>query len=679
MKIEESYTGFKVFFKDKEILNHTKNEPCLFAGKGRAIYDMHKGNFEIKDDLIEKVGLKDFKITDGKKQIKIQFSFNGLCIFEMMLEEVENRVIINFVKIPENVNRIWFRINAKEEEHVYGCGEQFSYFDLRGKSFPLWVSELGIGRNKNTYTTFMADKYDKAGGDYYTTYYPQPTFVSSEKYFCHVNDSCYMNFDFSNRDFHELEIWGIPEKITIGVANNYLEVLENLTALLGRQPEMPDWIYRGVILGVQGGTQIAINKYRNAIKKGVKVNAIWAQDWVGQKNTTFGKRLHWNWVCDSRRYPELDIEIKKLNKNGDRFLGYINPYLLKECSLFKEASRKGFMVKNQEGHDYLVDVGEFDVGIVDLTHPKAFNWYKEIIKKNMIEFGFSGWMADFGEYLPTDAVLYNKMNAEKAHNLWPILWAKLNRATIEETGKLGEILYFMRSGYSGAGRYNTMTFSGDQNVDWSLDDGLASIIPAALSLGMSGMGLHHSDIGGYTTIYDMKRSKELMMRWIEMAAFTPMMRTHEGNRPEDNWQFDSDDETLLFLAKMSIIFTKLAPYIKAAVKENSNKGIPVMRPLFIHYENDKKTYDLKYEYLLGRDLLVAPVYESGKDRWKVYLPEDNWVHLWDDTKYNGGEIEVEAPIGKMPVFYRESSKYVDLFKEIAKYSMLSKENNEVYN
>jgi len=667
MKVEKSNNGFKVFVKDKEILNHTKNKPCLFAGKGCATYDMHKGNFEIKDYLLEKVGLKDFKIENRKKQIKIQFSFNDLYVFEIMLKEVENRVIINFVKSPKGVNRIWFRINAKEEEHVYGCGEQFSYFDLRGKSFPLWVSEQGVGRNKNTYTTFMADKYDKAGGDYYTTYYPQPTFVSSEKYFCHVSDSCYMNFDFSHQNYHELEIWSVPDKIIIGVGKTYLEVLENLTALLGRQPEMPDWIYQGVILGVQGGTQIALNQYRKALEKGVKVNALWAQDWVGKIITSFGQRVVRNWVWDSLMYPGLDVEIKKLNKEGVKFLGYINPQLLKGSLLFKEASRKGCIIKNREGSDYLIDAGEFDVGIVDLTNPKAFDWYKEIIKKNMIEFGLSGWMADFGEYLPVDAVLYSKINAEKAHNLWPTLWAKLNRAAIEETDKLGEIVYFMRSGYSGAGRYNTMTFSGDQNVDWSLDDGLASVITSALSLGMSGMGLHHSDIGGYTTIFDMKRSKELMMRWTEMAAFTPMMRTHEGNRPKDNWQFDSDDETLLFLAKMVKIFTKLAPYIKEAVKENSKKGIPVMRPLFIHYENDKKTYDIKYEYLLGRDLLVAPVYESGKDRWKVYLPKDNWVHLWNGTKFNGGEIEVEAPIGKIPVFYRKSSKYEDLFKEITNF------------
>jgi len=122
MKVEKSDNGFKVFVKDIEILNHTKNKPCLFAGKGCAVYDMHKGNFKIKDHLVEKVGLKDFKIANKEKQIKIQFSFNGIYVFEMMLKEEENRVIINFVKSPEGVNRIWFRINAKEEEHVYGCG-----------------------------------------------------------------------------------------------------------------------------------------------------------------------------------------------------------------------------------------------------------------------------------------------------------------------------------------------------------------------------------------------------------------------------------------------------------------------------------------------------------------------------------------------------------------------------
>ncbi|MGA3715873.1 TIM-barrel domain-containing protein, partial [Escherichia coli] len=126
----------------------------------------------------------------------------------------------------------------------------------------------------------------------------------------------------------------------------------------------------------------------------------------------------------------------------------------------------------------------------------------------MIELGCGGWMADFGEYLPTDTYLHNGVSAEIMHNAWPALWAKCNYEALEETGKLGEILFFMRAGSTGSQKYSTMMWAGDQNVDWSLDDGLASVVPAALSLAMTGHGLHHNDIGGYTTLFEMKRSKE---------------------------------------------------------------------------------------------------------------------------------------------------------------------------
>ncbi len=169
----------------------------------------------------------------------------------------------------------------------------------------------------------------------------------------------------------------------------------------------------------------------------------------------------------------------------------------------------------------------------------------------------------------------------------------------------------MRAGYTGSQKYSTMMWAGDQNVDWSLDDGLASVVPAALSLAMTGHGLHHSDIGGYTTLFDMKRSKELLLRWCDFSAFTPMMRTHEGNRPGDNWQFDGDAETIAHFARMTTVFTTLKPYLKQAVAQNAATGLPVMRPLFLHYENDAATYTLKYQYLLGQDLLVAPVHEQG--------------------------------------------------------------------
>ena len=157
------------------------------------------------------------------------------------------------------------------------------------------------------------------------------------------------------------------------------------------------------------------------------------------------------------------------------------------------------------------------------------------------------------------------------------------------------------------------------------------------------------------------------MRWAEMGTFAPIMRTHEGNRPDDNWQFDSDDETLLHFARMSGIYTTLSEYIKCAVRENAQKGIPVMRPLFLHYENDQRCYDIQYQFLLGRDIMVAPVYEEGKRSRKLYLPDDSWVHFWTGKEYKGGEFDIESDLGYPPVFYRKTSKYRKLFSQIGKF------------
>jgi alpha-glucosidase len=210
-------------------------------------------------------------------------------------------------------------------------------------------------------------------------------------------------------------------------------------------------------------------------------------------------------------------------------------------------------------------------------------------------------------------------------------------------------------------------WAGDQNVDWSEDDGLPSVITAALSLGLSGHGLHHSDLGGYTTLYDMARSKELFMRWAELSTFTVLMRNHEGNRPSKNWQFDSDQETLDHLASMSRMHVALKPYLNALVEENASLGLPAMRPLFLHYGRDRYAWTCKDEYLLGRDLLVAPVIEEGKNERHVHLPADRWLHLWSgrefevSDEFQGMNIDIAAPIGEPPVFARLSSPWMPLF------------------
>ncbi|MGA4622768.1 alpha-glucosidase [Citrobacter meridianamericanus] len=654
--------GFALTYHQRLIIRHSTETPCLWIGAGVADIDMFRGNFSIKDKLNEKIALTGATVSESPDGWRVHFSRGDTINATLHIStDEQGRLKLDLHNGDLNHNRIWLRLVANPDDHIYGCGEQFSYFDLRGKPFPLWTSEQGVGRNKNSYVTWQADCKENAGGDYYWTFFPQPTFVSTQKYYCHVDNSCYMNFDFSAPEYHELALWEDKTTLRFECADTYISLLEKLTALLGRQPELPDWIYDGVTLGIQGGTEVCQNKLDTMRNAGVKVNGIWAQDWSGIRMTSFGKRVMWNWKWNSDNYPQLDSRIKQWKEEGVRFLSYINPYVASDKDLCAEAAKHGYLAKDASGGDYLVEFGEFYGGVVDLTNPEAYDWFKEVIKKNMIELGCGGWMADFGEYLPTDTYLHNGVSAEIMHNAWPALWAKCNYEALQETGKLGEILFFMRAGYTGSQKYSTMMWAGDQNVDWSLDDGLASVVPAALSLAMTGHGLHHSDIGGYTTLFDMKRSKELLLRWCDFSAFTPMMRTHEGNRPGDNWQFDGDAETIAHFARMTTVFTTLKPYLKQAVAQNSATGLPVMRPLFLHYEDDARTYTLKYQYLLGQDLLVAPVHEQGRTDWTLYLPEDSWVNVWTGETYQGGEITVDAPIGKPPVFYRAKSEWASLF------------------
>ncbi|WP_337049644.1 alpha-glucosidase [Serratia fonticola] len=666
LELTQHAGGFTLTFQQRVLIQHTAAAPCLWIGRGKADIEMFRGNFSIKDQLSEKLALTETQIVPQGKGWLIRFSRGDVAQCTLVITtDAQGRLEMQLRNSDEQNNRMWLRLAAQQEDHVYGCGEQFSYFDLRGKPFPLWTSEQGVGRNKQTYVTWQADCQENAGGDYYWTFFPQPTFVSSQKYYCHVENSCYMNFDFSGPEFHELAIWQDQAVLRFDCADSYISLLEKLTALLGRQPELPDWVYDGVILGIQGGTEVCQQKLDVMREHGVKVSGIWAQDWEGRRITSFGKRLMWNWRWDSELYPELDKRIPQWKKEGVHFLGYINPYVAIEKELYAEAAEKGYLTKDYDGKDYQVEFGEFYAGVVDLTKPEAYDWYKNVIKKNLIEFGLDGWMADFGEYLPTDTVLHNGIDAEIMHNAWPALWAKCNYDALEECGKLGEILFFMRAGYTGSQKYSVMMWAGDQNVDWSLDDGLASVIPAALSLAMTGHGLHHSDIGGYTTLFEMKRSKELLMRWCEFCAFTPMMRTHEGNRPDDNWQFDHDVETIRQFARMSQVFSSLKPYIKQAVALNAQSGLPVMRPLFLHYEDDAHTYSLKYQYLFGRDLLVAPVHEEGRTDWTLYLPQDSWINLWTGERHSGGaEVTIAAPMGQPPVFYRADSEWAELFASL---------------
>lgn len=646
------------------ILCCSSTEPMIFVGRGQETVDMYRGNFKINDYIEERIPL----FITGVETAGAGYSvlFGDRLRMEICCEG--ELCSLRFESLDAGINRFWLRLRATAGEHCWGCGEQMSYFDLRGRHFPLWTSEPGVGRDKSTYVTWRSDVENKAGGDYYNTNFPQPTFVSSAHYYLHAESGAYADFDFRHPDCHELQFWEVPASIRIESADTFLQLLEKESAFFGRQPELPEWVYNGLILGLQGGMERTERLLRLSQEHGIKVAGIWCQDWCGRRITSFGKRLQWDWHFHPEMYPGLPVFIEKLHAEGIRFLGYINPYLVKDGELFREGLEAGAFARRSDGSVYLVDFGEFDCGVVDLTDPKAFDWFKNrVIRECSLDIGIDGWMADFGEYLPTDDILlHSGQSPMLEHNRWPALWARCNYEAVSEAGKLGQVVYFMRAGGTGSQKYCTLLWAGDQSVDFSRHDGLCTVICAALSAGMSGCGLTHSDIGGYTSLFGNTRTREVFLRWAEMAAFTPFMRTHEGNRPDTNFQYYEDDDCMNRLARLVDIYTALAPMLKELVAENAASGIPVQRPLFLYHEDDERCCTEQFEYMLGPDVLVAPVWQEGLDSREVYLPEGEWVHLWTGKEYGRGDFTVPAPLGYPPVFRKKDSRWAELLDSIGR-------------
>lgn len=671
MKIQSKGNALCIAMPDGRTVKLTPDNLFVSVGRVKPSYRMSRGSFKIRQKKLSETRLFLSAVRDSGDGAELELSDKGgravLCVFVG-----EDNGILRFgprVLDGGDYNRLTFRIPATEDESVYGGGETFAEFDLRGKKQRVWVAEhINAGQIarkiiKSSLNIKAVDR--KQPYSNYETYYAQPTFVSSKKYFVHCGTTDYAVFDFKKKQFHEISVNDICP-IYIGIAQSFEELSEKLSSLLGRQPELPDWAYDGAILGIQGGTQTVYDKLEKAADHDTAVAGVWCQDWEGRRVTAFGKQLQWNWEWDSERYPELDKKIWELKERGVRFLGYINPFLAIEKPLYAYAAKMGYCVKDSEGNDYLVKITTFPAAMVDLTNPEAYEWIKSVIKKNMIDFGLDGWMADFGEYLPADAVCADGESGLTAHNRWPELWARCNREAVEEAGLLGECVFFMRAGAAGSQKYATLVWAGDQCVDWSEDDGLPSVITAALSLGMSGYGLHTCDAGGYTTLFHLKRDRELMLRWLEFACFTPVMRTHEGNRPDSNIQIYSDDEMIRDAARLTRMHTALLPYLRECVRENAEDGMPVMRPLFMAEPECAEAYKRElYSYMLGGDMVVCPVVEQGAFTRSVWLPAGEWVHLWSGETFARGSHTVGAPMGEPPVFYRAESKYAELFREIS--------------
>ncbi len=554
-----------------------------------------------------------------------------------------------------------FRLPAYDGEAVFGGGEQYRKVNLRGERVVNFVSEhitaVTVMQKAFLPSLFYKEKAHSQIG----SYSPMPVFVTDRGRLILFHT----DFDGSSQfddDSYTFRFDGCPDALVLLRGENYETISRLLAGRIPNRQYIPDWCHDGMILGVQGGTQTVLNKTFAMLDAGAKVCGVWCQDWCGENRTMMGKQVWWNWEADEKLYPDLKNAIARLNERGVRFLAYINPYLVKDSRLYQYCAEKGYLITHTDGSIYHIKSTTFDAGMLDLTHPEAVRLIKDqLIKRNMLDLGITGWMADFGEYLPVDCVLHDGDPAE-LHNLWPVMWARVNREAIEEYG--GEdLMFFTRSGYLGIQQYAPIMWNGDQHTDYTRDYGMPCVMPASFSLGFSGAPMVHSDIGGFFSFGKLKRNDELFIRWMEMNAFSLLMRSHESLRPWSNTQFDAEKVRPHTVA-LTKVHAALKPYI-AHCAELAGHGVPAMRPDFWEDVSFSASRD-PYAYFLGEDLFVCPVIDKHKRTRTVTLPAGEWVHFWTEETYPGKtEHVIPAPLGRIPVFYRKGSPYEELFRQAA--------------
>ncbi len=644
LEVREMPLGFTLYLHDTCILADEVGNPLIKLGRGKGSFSANHGSYTIKETDLTWYNLPQ-PIVHAVDDDHLTLTYEGYGQLAITLQ-TDDTLLFTFAPDTDKlINRFQIHLVCDETEPIFGCGEQYSFVDLRTLAIPIWVQEQGLGRGPNL-VKLCCDIAAGAGGTRYSTYFSMPAFVTKSRALF-ANCSSYAFFDFRKKGAYTLTFWQIPESLSLTLTTSLASSVGALSSRLGRQRKLPSWVGKGMSLGLQGGNEAVLSKLATFEASAPEcITSVWIQDWVGKRLTSFGSQLLWNWQYNKEAYPDFPLFIKDLRNRGIRVLGYINPYLAMDCPMYREASLQGFCVKNQEGEDYAVKITTFDVAIIDLTNSAARAWIKSIIKENMIGIGLSGWMADFAEFLPTDCVLFDKSDPELTHNLYPVLWAEVNRQAIEEAGVSKECFFFSRSGYLGSASVMDMSWAGDQMVNWDADDGLASVVPAAISLGLCGIPYWHSDMGGYTTLGWVKRSRTLAIRWAELAVFSPFMRSHEGNKPERNVQYYDDEDLIRKIGFLVALHDALHPYLQSLEEEYQRTGLPFIREMSLAYPGHRP---MRTQFFYGPDILVAPVLKRNATKVRVYIPDDSFVLAYDKKPFEKGWHTVPAELGK-PVF-----------------------------
>lgn len=443
------------------------------------------------------------------------------------------------------------------------------------------------------------------------------------------------------------------------------EVTEEYTRLTGRQDLPPLWSL-GYITSKYGyhNQKEALGAIDSLKTRGYPVDGMVLDlYWYGVE-TDMG-RLEW----DKKQWPDHKKMLSDLKEKGVNVVLISQPYINKKGAIdnYNLLAEKQMLTRDSAGapHDVTTWVG--DAGMFDVSNPDTRAWLWNRLK-GLTEEGVAGWWGDLGEpeVHPRSIMHANGQSAPQYHNVYCNEWSRLIYEGLRKDFPEMRPLLMMRGGTAGLQRYSVFPWTTDVSRSWG---GFQPQVKLMLNSGLSGLGYMSSDLGGFAVDPQHPRDEELYVRWVQMGAFTPMMRTHAQTQPEP-YHYPGSEEILKKYVKMRY---EWLPYNYTLAYENASDGKPLARPLNFNGDNPGKKYaDVADEYLWGDDVLVAPVMEGGARERKVIFPAGEWISWWNASeRYQGGtEATVSAPLDELPLFVKAGSfipQYDDPIENVTQY------------
>ena len=536
-------------------------------------------------------------------------------------------------------------IACDAEASFHGWGAQYNATDQRGERFDLFTQEQGLGRAGTPGTLSPA-------GHAHTTYYPMPYFMDGRGYGMLVDTDYRTLVDLCATDpaVARIEVEAsMPLEADVLSGPTPAEVIAQLGSKVGRPAKPPAWAYT-LWIASQGGRNAVLAEADALEAADIPVGVFWVQDWTGPRpNVGGGSGVQYRWVADETHYPDLAGMISQLKGRGYHFLSYANPFVMPNLpDHFDDMDEQGLLIRGDGGSTLLHASPAGDASHPDLTNPAAREYVKGFLSLMVDDLGMDGWMADFAEWLPPEAVLSDGSDARAYHNRYPEAWHRLSREVMDELRPDGDWVVMSRSGWTGQQSAAQIVWCGDQEASFSASDGLPTVVPCMLNYGLSGVPFVTHEIAGFS---GGPSSKELYLRWIELSAFSPFMRTHEGDNKDDNWSWEKDDDTIAHMRRFALIHQLLGAELQMMADDAAASSLPLVRHLMIEFPGDVASRGIDDQFMLGSHLLVAPVVNDKSTSREVYLPPGTWFHVWTGDSYEGGAtISVDAPIGSPPVF-----------------------------